>query len=70
MHQMAHAPPVFSHMKIILFLVFKQCIKFKLVKKNDGRMEEEEARRYFQQLINAVHYCHSRGLYHRDLKVQ
>ncbi|CAF2338342.1 unnamed protein product [Brassica rapa] len=36
--------------------------------KNDGRMEEEEARRYFQQLINAVHYCHSRGLYHRDLK--
>ncbi|WRX31986.1 Protein kinase domain - like 10 [Theobroma cacao] len=34
-----------------------------------GRMREEEARRYFHQLINAVDYCHSRGVYHRDLKV-
>ncbi|KZV55149.1 hypothetical protein F511_30339 [Dorcoceras hygrometricum] len=33
-----------------------------------GRMQEDEARKYFQQLINAVDYCHSRGVYHRDLK--
>jgi len=48
-------------------LTFIQSIKFKLVKKNDGRMNEDEAQRYFQQLINAVDYCHSRGVYHRDL---
>lgn len=40
-----------------------------VVKVNHGRMREDEARKYFQQLINAVDYCHSRGVYHRDLKV-
>eukprot|EP00250_Pteridium_aquilinum_P007776 c17431_g2_i1 orf=224-1171(+) len=35
-----------------------------------GRLLEEEARKYFQQLINAVDYCHSRGVYHRDLKLE
>lgn len=39
------------------------------MKVNDGRMKEDEARRYFQQLVHAVDYCHSRGVYHRDLKV-
>ncbi|THU74137.1 hypothetical protein C4D60_Mb04t30170 [Musa balbisiana] len=35
-----------------------------------GRLKEDEARKYFQQLINAVDYCHSRGVFHRDLKVE
>ncbi|GLJ23287.1 hypothetical protein SUGI_0440580 [Cryptomeria japonica] len=33
-----------------------------------GRLKENEARKYFQQLITAVDYCHSRGVSHRDLK--
>lgn len=37
---------------------------------SQGRLKEDEARKYFQQLINAVDYCHSRGVYHRDLKLE
>ncbi|KAJ6852932.1 putative CBL-interacting protein kinase 16 [Iris pallida] len=33
-----------------------------------GRLPEDQARKYFQQLISAVDFCHSRGVSHRDLK--
>ncbi|GFS42583.1 CBL-interacting protein kinase 5 [Actinidia rufa] len=33
-----------------------------------GRLREDLARKYFQQLISAVDFCHSRGVCHRDLK--
>ncbi|CAL9071709.1 unnamed protein product [Musa textilis] len=33
-----------------------------------GRMLEDAARRYFQQLVSAVAFCHARGVFHRDLK--
>lgn len=35
-----------------------------------GRLEESESRKYFQQLVDAVAHCHSKGVYHRDLKVK
>ncbi|KAG5552840.1 hypothetical protein RHGRI_010822 [Rhododendron griersonianum] len=35
-----------------------------------GKLKEDVARRYFQQLISAVDFCHSRGVYHRDLKLE
>lgn len=33
-----------------------------------GRMEEDKARRFFQQMLCAVEYCHRHKIVHRDLK--
>ena len=33
-----------------------------------GRLPENEARRFFQQIISGVEYCHKHGVVHRDLK--
>ncbi|PKI79579.1 hypothetical protein CRG98_000054 [Punica granatum] len=35
---------------------------------HQGRLSENESRKYFQQLIDAVSHCHGKGVYHRDLK--
>lgn len=36
----------------------------------NGRMNEDEARRVFSQILQAVSYCHSQGVVHRDLKAE
>ena len=37
----------------------------------NGRMREDEARYFFQQLgISGVDYCHAKGVAHRDLKLE
>jgi serine/threonine protein kinase len=33
-----------------------------------GRLKEDTARRYFQQLISAVGFCHAHDIFHHDLK--
>lgn len=33
-----------------------------------GRMDERQTRLYFRQILTGVEFCHSRGIYHRDLK--
>ncbi|GAB4825641.1 CBL-interacting serine/threonine-protein kinase 1 [Ancistrocladus abbreviatus] len=35
-----------------------------------GKLPEAEGRRLFQQLIDGVSYCHDKGVYHRDLKLE
>ncbi|KAL6286069.1 hypothetical protein ACE6H2_010459 [Prunus campanulata] len=34
----------------------------------EGKLKEDVARKYFQQLVSAVEFCHSCGVSHRDLK--
>ncbi|XP_039135977.1 CBL-interacting protein kinase 1-like isoform X1 [Dioscorea cayenensis subsp. rotundata] len=43
-----------------------------LLKKIDlkGKFSENEGRKIFQQLIDAVSYCHDSGVLHRDLKAE
>ncbi|KAJ4896547.1 CBL-interacting serine/threonine-protein kinase 17 [Raphanus sativus] len=33
-----------------------------------GKLSETEGRKMFQQLIDGLNYCHSKGVFHRDLK--
>jgi len=51
---------------IVLELVTGGELFDKIVKAK--RFPEQVARRYFQQLISAMDYCHSNGIAHRDLK--
>ncbi|CAO2816481.1 unnamed protein product [Amaranthus hypochondriacus] len=42
----------------------------KLSRRPDHRFPEPIARKYFHQLISALHYCHQNGVAHRDVKPQ
>ncbi|XAR49758.1 Non-specific serine/threonine protein kinase [Bertholletia excelsa] len=35
-----------------------------------GKLSEPQGRKLFQQLIDGVSYCHNKGVYHRDLKLE
>jgi serine/threonine protein kinase len=36
----------------------------------EGRLSEPRARRWFGQLVDAIKYCHSHRVVHRDLKLE
>jgi len=42
----------------------------KIVTSPEKRLDEETSLNYFQILINTVNFCHSKGIIHRDLKVE
>ncbi|KAF8097352.1 hypothetical protein N665_0290s0011 [Sinapis alba] len=35
-----------------------------------GKLSETEGRKMFQQLIDGISYCHRKGVFHRDLKLE
>ncbi|TVY31070.1 Sucrose non-fermenting protein kinase [Lachnellula hyalina] len=54
-------------MEIIMVLEYAGGELFDYIVQN-GKMKENEARRFFQQIICAVEYCHRHKIVHRDLK--
>eukprot|EP00062_Callorhinchus_milii_P023282 gi/632982005/ref/XP_007907898.1/ PREDICTED: NUAK family SNF1-like kinase 1 [Callorhinchus milii] len=34
------------------------------------KLNERETRHFFRQIVSAVHYCHKKGVVHRDLKLE
>ncbi|KAE8612366.1 hypothetical protein XENTR_v10012831 [Xenopus tropicalis] len=37
---------------------------------NKHQIPENDARRFFRQIVSAVHYCHKKGIVHRDIKLE
>ncbi|KAH6683186.1 serine threonine protein kinase [Halenospora varia] len=56
-----------TQMEIIMVLEYAGGELFDYIVQN-GKMKEDEARRFFQQIICAVEYCHRHKIVHRDLK--
>ncbi|SMN17854.1 similar to Saccharomyces cerevisiae YDR477W SNF1 AMP-activated serine/threonine protein kinase found in a complex containing Snf4p and members of the Sip1p/Sip2p/Gal83p family [Maudiozyma saulgeensis] len=56
-----------SNDEIIIVLEYAQHELFEYITQH-GRLSEDEARHFFQEIISAVEYCHRHKVVHRDLK--
>ncbi|CZS88007.1 probable carbon catabolite-derepressing protein kinase [Rhynchosporium graminicola] len=56
-----------TQLEIIMVLEYAGGELFDYIVQN-GKMKEDKARRFFQQIICAVEYCHRHKIVHRDLK--
>ncbi|MBN3292931.1 PIM1 kinase, partial [Polypterus senegalus] len=56
--------------RIVLVMELPEpCVNlFQFIRQCGGALEEDQARRIFQQVLVAVRHCHARGVFHRDLK--
>ena len=54
-----------------LYLVFEYLphdLQGLVTSRSVGSLSEAQAKRYLQQLLHGLEYCHSHGVYHRDIK--
>lgn len=56
-----------THSEIVMVLEYAGGELFDYIVQN-GRLPEEKARKFFQQIVCAVEYCHRHKIVHRDLK--
>jgi 5'-AMP-activated protein kinase catalytic alpha subunit len=55
---------------IVMEFVSGSTLNAHLVYRAGRGISEASARRVFQQLVSALDYCHSLGVYHRDIKAR
>jgi serine/threonine protein kinase len=54
-----------------IYIVLEFCSRgdlYEAIRTGTGPMETEHVRQFMLQLVNAVDYIHSKGMYHRDIK--
>ncbi|KAJ6890552.1 CBL-interacting serine/threonine-protein kinase 7-like [Populus alba x Populus x berolinensis] len=75
MHRLQHHPNVLKIHEVMatktkIYLVMELASGGDLFSKirKMGKLKEPAARRYFQQLVSAIHFCHQNGVSHRDIK--
>ncbi|CAG9325186.1 SNF1-like_9 [Blepharisma stoltei] len=56
--------------KIYMVMEYVPNGDFQMFLNKNGKLDEEKARFYFQQLISAVKFCHKKKVAHRDLKLE
>lgn len=76
-HRQLNHPNIVSLYEILttetsIFIVSEHCPHGDLLDAltRKKRFSEQEAKTWFIQLVNAIQYCHSLGIIHRDLKLE
>ncbi|EEF45196.1 CBL-interacting serine/threonine-protein kinase 7 [Ricinus communis] len=77
MRRLQHHPNILKIHEVMatktkIYLVMELALGGELFSKvfQRGKLSESKARRYFQQLVSALHFCHQNGVAHRDVKPQ
>ena len=56
--------------QLIMIMELAKCGELMEYVQKKGILPEKDARKILLQIINAIQYCHSNGVVHRDLKLE